>query len=128
MLDSLLPDCRSHALALGCAGALDRVARLAAANGAARQRELVALNGRLDDLVASLADVFSRYTGVPQSRATILETCQIRQKGAAHVPLARILRFSHPPKDVLYGGGPTRSYTQKLWMRVKEKAAYLPGC
>jgi|SRR5450755_1516049 hypothetical protein len=96
MLDSLLPDCRSHALALGCAGALDRVARLAAANGAARQRELVALNGRLDDLVASLADVFSRYTGVPQSRATILETCQIRQKGAAHV-LCRWLAYSGSP-------------------------------
>jgi hypothetical protein len=25
------------------------------------------------------------------------------------------------------GAGPGRSYTQKLWMRVKKKAAYLPG-
>ena len=25
-------------------------------------------------------------------------------------------------------GAGVRSYTQKLWMRVKRKAAYLPGC
>ena len=41
-LDDLLADCRPHALALGCAGALDRVQRLAAANGAERQRAFVA--------------------------------------------------------------------------------------
>jgi Glutamate-cysteine ligase family 2(GCS2) len=58
MVDSLLADCRSHALALGCAGALDRIPRLAAANGADRQRKFVALSPRLDDLVASLADQF----------------------------------------------------------------------
>jgi len=56
-LDSLLAECRPHALALGCASALDRVQPLAAANGAARQR-FVARHGRLDDLVASLADRF----------------------------------------------------------------------
>ena len=58
MLDSLLADCRPHALALGCAGALDRVPRLAAANGADRQRKFVALNTRLDEPAASLADRF----------------------------------------------------------------------
>ncbi len=58
MLDSLLADCRPHALALGCAGALDRVGRLAAANGADRQRAFVARDRRLDELVASLADRF----------------------------------------------------------------------
>ena len=58
MLDSLLADCRPHALALGCAGALDEVPRLVAANGVTRQRELVALNGRLDGLVEGLADRF----------------------------------------------------------------------
>ena len=58
MLDSLLAECRPHALALGCAGALERVPRLAAANGADRQRKSVALNPRLDELVASLADRF----------------------------------------------------------------------
>ncbi|MGB0092085.1 MAG: hypothetical protein WBP81_06080 [Solirubrobacteraceae bacterium] len=57
-LDSLLADCRPHALALGCAGALDRVKRLAAANGTARQRAFVVRNGRLDELVASLAHQF----------------------------------------------------------------------
>jgi glutamate---cysteine ligase / carboxylate-amine ligase len=58
MLDSLLAACRPHGLALGCAGALDRIPRLAAANGAERQRKFVALNPCLDDLVASLADQF----------------------------------------------------------------------
>jgi glutamate---cysteine ligase / carboxylate-amine ligase len=58
MLDSLLADCRPHAVALGCARALDRVQPLAAANGAARQRKFVALNPQLDELVASLADRF----------------------------------------------------------------------
>ena len=58
MLDSLLERCRPHALALGCAGALDGVQRLAAANGAARQRAFVARDGRLDDLLASLAGRF----------------------------------------------------------------------
>ncbi len=58
MLDSLLAECRPHARALGCAGALDRVKRLAAANGADRQRAFVAPNRRLDDLVADLADQF----------------------------------------------------------------------
>ena len=57
-LDSLLAECRPPAIALGCAGALDRVPRLAAANGADRQRKFVALNPRLDELVASLAHDF----------------------------------------------------------------------
>ena len=38
MLDALLAECRPHALALGCADALDRVPWLAAATGADRQR------------------------------------------------------------------------------------------
>jgi glutamate---cysteine ligase / carboxylate-amine ligase len=58
MLDSLLARCRPHAVALGCAGALDRVQPLAAANGAAHQRALVAANGGLEELVASLAHRF----------------------------------------------------------------------
>jgi len=57
-LDCLLVECRPHALALGCAGALDGVQQLAAANGAERQRAFVARNGRLDGLVARLADRF----------------------------------------------------------------------
>ena len=67
-LDSVLAACRPHALALGCAGELDRVTRIAAANGADRQREFVSLNPRLDDLVASLADQFLApgcRTGIP---------------------------------------------------------------
>jgi len=67
MVDSLVAASRPHAIALGCAGALDRVHSLAASNGAARQRKFVALNPRLDDLVASLADQFlapGRRTGI----------------------------------------------------------------
>ena len=67
MLDSLLAECRPHALALGCAGALDEVPRLAAANGADGQRKFVALNPRLDELVASLADCFL----APHRRASV---------------------------------------------------------
>jgi hypothetical protein len=47
-----------HALALARADALDDVPRLAAANGADRQRAVVAGDGRLDRLVAKLADRF----------------------------------------------------------------------
>jgi glutamate---cysteine ligase / carboxylate-amine ligase len=67
MLDSLLADCRPHALALGCAGALDGISRLAAANGADRQRKFAALNPHLDELVASLADCFL----APHRRASV---------------------------------------------------------
>jgi len=57
MLDSLVSDCRPHALALGCAGALDRVPRLAASTGEVRQRRR-ARSSRLDLLVADLAEAF----------------------------------------------------------------------
>lgn len=58
LLDGLVSQCRPHAEALGCAGALDRVHGLATANGADRQRALAAGNGGLDHLVAALADRF----------------------------------------------------------------------
>ncbi len=58
ILDALLVRCRPHALVLGCADALDRVRRLADANGAARQRAIAASDGRLDQLVETLADGF----------------------------------------------------------------------
>jgi carboxylate-amine ligase len=82
LLDSLLDECGPHALALGCADALDRVQPLAAANGAARQRAFVATGARLSDLVASLAERFlapdshaelaravSRHPSVPTERS-----------------------------------------------------------
>jgi gamma-glutamyl:cysteine ligase YbdK (ATP-grasp superfamily) len=58
MLEALVASCRPHAIALGCAGALDRVEGLASANGADRQRAYAAGNGHLEHLVASLADRF----------------------------------------------------------------------
>ncbi len=69
MLDPLLADCRPHAVALGCAGALDRVHQLAEANGADAQREFAAANPDLDDLVASLAHQFLVLGGAPRPRA-----------------------------------------------------------
>ncbi len=58
MLDTTLEDCRPHALALGCAGALDRVRQLAAENGADRQRTFAARNGGPERLGESLAERF----------------------------------------------------------------------
>ena len=57
-LSALLAACRPHAVALGCAGALDRVQSLATVNGADRQRAFAAGDRRLDRLVASLAARF----------------------------------------------------------------------
>ena len=57
-LEALLAECRPHAVALGCAQALDEVRCFAAATGADRQRAFAAAPGSLDDLVASLADRF----------------------------------------------------------------------
>lgn len=71
LLDGLLTECRPHALALGCARALDRVRTLAAANGADRQRAFAAGNGCLDHLVAKLADRFL----TPQWRTATAEEC-----------------------------------------------------
>jgi gamma-glutamyl:cysteine ligase YbdK (ATP-grasp superfamily) len=58
VLDALLAECRPHALALGCAGPLERVRLLAAATGADRQRALAAGDGRLERIAAGLADRF----------------------------------------------------------------------
>ncbi len=57
-LGALLAQSRPHALALDCAGTLDRVRWLAAANGADRQRAFAARNGSLEGLVARLAGRF----------------------------------------------------------------------
>ena len=56
MLEALLERCRPHARALGCAAALELVPRLATVTGAERQRAFAAPDGRLDRLVASLAE------------------------------------------------------------------------
>lgn len=69
MLDPVLDACRPHALALGCAGTLDQVKRLAAASGADTQRQFFARDRDLDHLVASLADQFL----APRSRAAIAD-------------------------------------------------------
>lgn len=56
-LDALLRTCRPHAARLGCDRALQDAWALAASNGAERQRAW-ARDGRLDRLVARLADRF----------------------------------------------------------------------
>jgi hypothetical protein len=97
VLDSPPADCRPHALALGCADALERGCRGPRPNTA----PTVSANSSPStpatmSLWRASLPVSSRHTGVPQSRATTFDTDQIRQKGAAHVPLARILRLPHP--------------------------------
>jgi glutamate---cysteine ligase / carboxylate-amine ligase len=57
-LEALLAECRPHAVALGCAGRLDQVKRLAAVGGSDTQRQLFARDRGLDHLVESLADQF----------------------------------------------------------------------
>ncbi len=57
-LEVLLSECRPHALALGCVEVLEGLRRLAAANGADRQRALARSGAGLERVVASLADRF----------------------------------------------------------------------
>jgi carboxylate-amine ligase len=57
-LAELVEACAPHAQALGCAGELAQVARLAASTGAARQRWLATRAGSLEGLVAALNDEF----------------------------------------------------------------------
>jgi glutamate---cysteine ligase / carboxylate-amine ligase len=70
LLEDVLTACRPHAVALGCAQALDRVRALAAANGADRQRAYAAGNGGLDQLVAKLAARFMAPTRAPRPRTS----------------------------------------------------------
>jgi carboxylate-amine ligase len=58
LIAGLLRRCRPHAAALGCLSELDQVYRLAAANGADRQRAAAGNTG-LDGLVAALSERFS---------------------------------------------------------------------
>jgi carboxylate-amine ligase len=59
-LVELLESVRPHAAALGCSEQLERVAALAAAPGAARQRVHSPNEGELVRLVAALAGVFTK--------------------------------------------------------------------
>ena len=68
-LESLVAECRPHALALGCSAALERVRRLAVATGADRQRHL-ASQGTLEQLVQSLAQRFLPTPHVGLERPT----------------------------------------------------------
>lgn len=59
MVASLLSECRPHADALGCAGRLEDVGRLASVNGAVRQRRLARAHGHLEPVIADLVDDFT---------------------------------------------------------------------
>jgi carboxylate-amine ligase len=96
-LASMLDRCRPHALALGCARELEAVRLLASSNGAHRQRTRTA--GDVDDLLRDLADLFLTPKWPPSAEATSPPTRPItRPKGAAHVPLARVLGIPDPPQ------------------------------
>jgi glutamate---cysteine ligase / carboxylate-amine ligase len=60
LLEQLLDAARPHGDALGCAAELERVSVLASAPGATRQREYRSDDSGLAQLVADLADSFSR--------------------------------------------------------------------
>ena len=59
LLDDLLDECWPHAAALGCAPELEGIRRLAACNGAQRQRVSLSHASGFHDLVAGLAEQFS---------------------------------------------------------------------
>lgn len=59
MLADLIEQCRPHAGALGCAREFDQIGRLAAANGAVRQRTWVQAGRDLHSMLARLADGFT---------------------------------------------------------------------
>jgi carboxylate-amine ligase len=70
MLDELLAECRPHALALGCLDSLERVPRLAAANGADRQRAWVRVGASLEQVVERLAERFLAPAWPSRTHAT----------------------------------------------------------
>ena len=107
MLDTMLDRCRPHALALGCASELEEVRLLAATNGARRQRTRTAGDGGLDHAVRDLADLFLTPGWPPSAGATSPPTRPTtRPKGAAHVPLARVLGISDPAQGSALHTGP----------------------
>ena len=103
---AMLDRCRPHALALGCASELEQVQRLAATNGARRQRTRTAGDDGLDHVVRDLAELFLTPEWPPSAEAMSPPTRPtIRPKGAAHVPLARVLGISDPPqRSALHAG------------------------
>jgi glutamate---cysteine ligase / carboxylate-amine ligase len=58
LVQELVEDCRPHAAALGCSEELERVIRLASANGASRQRRWAHQGAGLPAVVSTLADRF----------------------------------------------------------------------
>jgi glutamate---cysteine ligase / carboxylate-amine ligase len=58
VIQALLRECRPHAVRLGCRAQLEDVNRLAAMNGADRQRRLVRMGCDLPRLVRALAEAF----------------------------------------------------------------------
>ena len=106
MLDKMLATCRPHATALGCPSELEQVRLLAASNGADRQRTHAAAKGGVNRLAHELADLFLATKSPPSAAVTSPPLPDTRRpKGAAHVPLARILGISDPPqRSALYPG------------------------
>src|SRR5205823_3724296 len=70
ILVELLDALRPHAAALGCSRELERIASLAAAPGAARQRASSSGYSALVGLVASLAGAFAHYPAVHDVAST----------------------------------------------------------
>jgi carboxylate-amine ligase len=68
LLETLVGECLPHAVALGCAGALEQALPLADVSGADRQRHVAACPGPLSDVVSTLAD---RFLAPATDRSTV---------------------------------------------------------
>jgi glutamate---cysteine ligase / carboxylate-amine ligase len=107
ILDTMLAECRPHALALGCASELEQVRLLAASNGAHRQRTFTAANDGLDHLVPNLADLFLTPDWHPSTDATSPPTRRTtRPKGAGSCAAGSILGIPDPPQRSALHPGP----------------------
>ncbi len=119
------PSVSPHALALGCLDALDRVQRISFANGAERQRAVAAASGRLEDLVAGLADQFRPAPGAAASApARANRNPQNTQHDRKGRLMCRWLAYSGSPillQEALYGG-PNSLVDQSLHSRLGRRA------
>ncbi|MEZ5123296.1 MAG: hypothetical protein R2736_17255 [Solirubrobacterales bacterium] len=70
---------------------------------------------REDRLVLTIGDVVEEFVGIDARRLSI------RRGWFGRALVADGAAFGKLRKSFM-------SYTQKLWMRVRKKAAYLPGC
>src|SRR5215217_7704087 len=71
----------------------------------------------------------SRQSAEPEPSGLVRSHCRRRTPTRSReLQLFGDLDVARDKRVSAWGGEAARSYTQKLWMRLKMKAAYLPGC